>query len=330
MFRVRGCSEHTVRNMRIIFLGTPEFSVPSLKALHEAGHEIVLVLTRPDARRGRGRRLILSAVKVAALEMGLGVYQPASVNRPDAVQRLRAAEPELGVVVAYGEMLSADLLTVPPAGFLNLHASLLPRYRGAAPVNWALIRGETQSGVSIVRMTPGLDAGPILAQCSTAIQADETAGELHNRLSELGAAVLADVVGSVSRGEVIPEQPQDPRAVSKAPKLTKKDGRVNWRLPASELRNLVRGLTPWPGAACRFTGQDRSEEVILLEVAVRPEGEARLEPGMVLSADDRGGIVVQAGQGAVEILRLKPASGRAMSGAEYVRGRRVRPGDRFA
>ena len=315
--------------MRILFMGTPEFSVPPLEALHNGGHGIVLVATRPDRRRGRGRRSAEPPVKTAALQMGLPVYQPPSVNEPSAVEWLRATRPELGIVVAYGELLSSEVLSVPRHGFLNLHASLLPKYRGAAAINWALIRGEKETGVTIQRMSLGLDAGAIVTQKSITIGDDDTAGDLHDRLCECGSALLLEVVDRLSRGDVLPERPQDPAAVSYAPKLTKKDGRVNWRQPANQLRNRVRGLTPWPGAFCRFIGQGKSEDVILLRVALGPKGKGTAPPGTVLSEEDREGIVVQTGEGTVIIGKLKPASGRAMTAADFMHGHRVLPGDRF-
>ncbi len=315
--------------MRILFFGTPEFAVPPLEAVQGAGHRVVLVVTRPDARRGRGRRPSPPPVKKAALRMGLELCQPRSLAGASCLERLRAADAELGVVVAYGAMLGREVLSVPQQGFLNLHASLLPKYRGAAPINWALIRGEEESGVTVLRMTPELDAGPILAQRRLAIGENETAGDLHDRLSAAGSALLVEVLNRLSTGQQVPERSQDPEGVSCAPKLTKKDGRIDWRRPAGELRNRVRGLTPWPGATTRFVGAERTEEVILLDVAAEPQADAGAQPGTVLGAGDEQGIVVQSGRGAVIIERLKPASGRAMSSADFLHGRRVRPGDRF-
>ena len=315
--------------MRIVFLGTPDFSVPPLEALHGSGHDIVLVVSRPDMRRGRGRRPAPTPVKAAALRMGLPVYQPPTVNEPGAVERLCGVRPEIGVVVAYGEVLKREVLSVPREGFLNLHASLLPKYRGAAPINWAIMRGEKETGVTVQRMTRELDAGAILAQQSVVIGKDDTAGDLHDSLCERGAELMLDVVQRLSRGEALQERTQEPAEVSYAPKLTKKDGRIEWHQTAAQLRNRVRGLTPWPGAFCCFVGQDRTEDVIVLHVALGPEGEGTVAPGTVLSADDREGIVVQTGQGTVIIEKLKPASGRAMTAADFVHGHAVGPGDRF-
>ena len=316
--------------MRIAFFGTPEFSVPTLEALDGAGHAVVLVVTRPDARRGRGRKLAPPAVKAAALRAGLSVFQPHRANQLAAVERLRSAAPELGVVVAYGGLLSGEVLSVPTHGFLNVHASLLPKYRGAAPINWAVMCGEKESGVTIIRMVPELDAGPILAQRSVPIGDDETAGELHDRLCGLGSELLLDVVSRISSGERPPERRQDASAASYAPRLTKKDARTDWNRPAGQIRNRVRGLTPWPGAVCRFLARGGAQDVILLRVAEGVEVRAARDVGEILRADEHEGIVVQAGQGEVIIQMLKPASGRAMTAADFIHGRRVRAGDRFA
>ena len=315
--------------MRVLFLGTPEFSVPPLRAIREAGHEVALVVTRPDAAQGRGRQPAEPAVKSAARSMGLTVYQPRSVNRTEAAERLRAASADVGVVVAYGQILKPRVLLTARGGFLNLHASLLPKYRGAAPINWANIHGERETGVTVQRVTPDLDAGPVLAQRRVAVGADETAGELHDRLCEAGSALLVEVLGVMARGENVPALAQDASAVSWAPKLTKEDGRLDWRLGADEIRNRVRGLTPWPGATCCFVGGKRAVDVTLLRAAVGPAAGPDAPPGAVVGIGPREEIIVRAGRGSVIIEKLKPASGRAMDAADFVHGHRVRPGDRF-
>jgi len=315
--------------MRILFMGTPELAVPSLRAVHGAGHEVVLVVTRPDARRGRGQRVSVPPVKRAALELGLELYQPPSVNLRESVEQLRAARPDVGVVVAYGEILRPGVIGVASRGFINVHASLLPKYRGAAPVNWALIRGEAQTGVTVQRMVAELDAGPILAQRSIAIGPEDTAGDLHDRLALAGADLLVEVLAKLEGHGHLAERPQDVSAVTHAPKLTRADSRIDWRWTAIEVHNRVRGLTPWPGAVTRFVSPARGEHVVLLRVAMAADAGQSAAPGTILRADDQGGIVVQCGCGAVIIKHLKPASGRAMSGADFAHGRHVRPGDRF-
>ena len=317
--------------MELLFFGSPAFAVPSLRALHEAGHRFQTVVTQPDRPRGRSGRPAPTAVKQAALEFGLSVFQPASANAPEAVEALRGQGAELGVVVAYGEILKASLLCVPRRGFINLHASLLPKYRGAAPVNWALIHGEATSGVTLIRMSPRMDAGPILAQREVAVGEDETAGELAERLAVIGAEVLVAVVDRLAAGEDVPGRPQAEASASSAPKLTKENGRMDWSLSAAEIRNRVRGLTPWPGAYSELKCEGRLHRVTLLQVEALAESEpapAR-EPGMVVRADDAEGVVVRAGVGLVRINRLKPAGRQAMQAADFIHGCRLRPGDRF-
>jgi methionyl-tRNA formyltransferase len=317
--------------MKLVFLGSPAFAVPSLRALHEAGQEVALVLTRPDRPRGRGRKPGPTAVKRAALELDVEVYQPASANAPDAVRAIAAKGPELGVVVAYGQILSPELLGAVTGGFLNLHASLLPLHRGAAPVNWALIRGDEVTGVTVIRMEPELDAGPILAQREVPIRPDETAGELADRLAEIGAETLADVVDRLASGDEVRERPQTGEPGPPARKLTKQDGRLDWSLAAEDLRNRVRGLTPWPGAYCEVIGDDGAQRVTLLRVSVAEDDAApgAEEPGTVLRTG-ADGIVAQAGDGLLRVEELKPAGARAMSAADFVNGYHVAPGNRFA
>jgi len=317
--------------LRILFAGTPEFALPSLERLHASGHDVVLVLTRPDARRGRGLHAAAPPVKEAALQLGLEVYQPQSINLPEALERAAEAAPNLGVVVAYGEILGRRALAVPPGGCLNVHASLLPKYRGAAPINWALIRGEKETGVTVQRMAPRMDAGPVLAQRSAPIGAEETAGELHDRLSLLAAEALVEVVDALADGTAPQPRPQDPALATLAPKLTAADRRIDWSLPAERIHNLVRGLAPHPGALARFTGARRAPEAVtVLRAWPALAGDHPAQPvGTVIEADERSGIVVQAGDGAVALLRLKPASGKEMDAGDFIHGRRVESGDLF-
>jgi len=313
--------------MRLLFLGSPDFAVPALRALHEAGHGIACVVTRPDRRRGRHGRVAATPVKTAAAELGLTVYQPETVNSADAAARLATCRAELGVTVAFGEILAPRALAAAPRGFLNVHASLLPDYRGAAPINWAVIRGETATGVSIIRMTPTLDTGPVLARRKIDIAPEETAGELSARLSVLGAEALCDVVSRLAAGQTVEEQPQVADGGFFARKLRKEDGRLDWSRPAREVVDRVRGLTPWPGAYCEFRSADRSRRVTLL-AAGTADGTGSGRPGEIVEAG-REGLVVRAGDGAVRILRLKPAGSRAMDAGDFVRGYRVQPGDLF-
>jgi len=315
--------------VKLLFFGSPQFAVPSLRALHGEGHRIEAVVTQPDRPRGRSGRPAPTPVKRAALELGLDVHQPPSANDADAVGALREAGAELGVVVAYGEILTAELLAVTARGFINAHASLLPDYRGAAPVNWAVIRGEEVTGVSVIRMEPQLDAGPVLATRRVSIGEDETAGELHDRLAPLAAEALTEVVGRMDAGEDIAGRPQPERTGFFARKLTKQDGRLDWSLPAAQLRDRVRGLTPWPGAFSELNTAGDRARATLLRVETAETDAARGEPGTVLRADDAEGLLVQAGRGAVRIRELRPAGGRAMTARDFIHGHRVEPGDRF-
>ncbi len=315
--------------MNIVFLGTPDFSVPSLRALHSEGHEISLVITRPDKPRGRGRKPSPPAVKRAALELGLDVYQPESVNHPEARDRIQQTGAELGIVVAYGEILPPELLEAPPRGFLNLHASLLPKYRGAAPIHWAIIRGEKQTGITIQRIMPELDSGPILQQRTVDIGSETTVGELHDQLARLGAEELSEVVNQLDAGHGIEERAQDDQKATRAPKLKKSDGEINWYQTATQIERFVRGVTPWPGAQTTLQESNKSENVILTSVkAIHPDGEDE-EPGTVITANTDDGLRVQTGDGAVIIERIKPANSREMDAADFLNGYRVDSGDRF-
>jgi len=314
--------------MRLAFLGSPAFAVPTLRALHGAGHEVRVVVTRPDRPRGRGRRPAPTAVKQAAEQLGLPLLQPQSVNRTEAVEALGGSGAEMGVVVAYGAILRPALLSALPRGFLNLHASLLPDYRGAAPIQWALMCGETETGVTVIRMEPELDAGPVLAARRVTIGARETAGELHDRLAREGAELMTDVVNRLWAGEDVPGRPQPAGGGVFARALTKRDGWLDWSATARDVCNRVRGLTPWPGACARFQGRGRERRVTILRAEPDPAARPEAEPGTVLEAGDQA-ILVQAGRGAVRVEELKPAGGRAMSAGDFVHGYHVGPGDRF-
>jgi methionyl-tRNA formyltransferase len=314
--------------MKLIFFGSPDFAVPSLRGLHAAGHAILLVVTRPDRPRGRSRQPQPTEVKDAACELGLPVYQPRRAGEPEAVERVRSAGADLAVVVAYGEILTPEMLAAPGGGFINVHASLLPDYRGAAPINWAIIRGESQTGVTVQRVVPALDMGAVLAQRQVDIGADETAGELSDRLAVLGAEAVVDVVGRLAAGEAVPETEQGGGNGFVARRLRKSDGRIDWTLSPEQMRNRIRGLSPWPGAFCQFRGRGRTERVTVMRADAVPAGPEAAEPGEVLQAGDDG-ITVKAGDGCLRILELQPAGKRPMAAADFVRGRRVRAGDMF-
>ena len=316
--------------MRIVFMGTPGFACPALEALRRAGHEVVLVVTKPDKPRGRSDKPVPPEVKRVALSHGLPLLQPEEVNAPEVLEKMREARPDIIVTAAFGQKIGRELLAIPKMGGVNVHPSLLPMYRGAAPISWAIIRGETETGVTIFKMAERLDAGEIISQVATPIRPDETAGELTERLAGLGADLLVKTLEAIAAGRAS-YRPQDPQAATRAPMLKKEDGAVDWTRPAAELHNFVRGMTPWPGAYTfrAMEGGAQPLRVALLAAAATPGDPAPgVAPGTVVGVD-KTGIAVMTGQGVLQILRLKPAGGRELSAEEYVRGHSTKPGDKF-
>ncbi len=316
--------------MRIVFAGSGTFGLPTLRALVDGGQDVVLVVTQPDRPAGRGRAVRMGPVKRFARERGIEVFQPEDVNTRASVGRVRAAGPDLLLVVAYGQILGGDLLRVPTYGAINLHGSLLPKYRGAAPINWAIIRGETETGLSVIAMTEEMDAGDILGQRPTAIGPDETAGHLHDRLAHLGARLVTEVVREIPLDEV-ERRRQNPTQATLAPRLRKSDGRVDWRRNAQDVYNHLRGVTPWPGA---FTflppsgGKKRPLRLVIDRAALSPAAARRGRPGEVLAAGAEG-IDVACDRGEVRLLELTPAGKRGMTAGEFLNGHPLGPGDRF-
>ncbi len=306
--------------MRLVFMGTPDFAVPSLRRLAESGHTLAGVVTRPDRPRGRGQRLAPPPVKVAAQGLGVPVLQPASLRDANFLARLRGLEADLFAVVAFA-ILPKAVLQIPKLGSVNVHPSLLPKYRGAAPINWAIIRGEEETGVTVFRLSLRVDAGDMLLQRRVPIGPDETAGELYERLKVLGADLLLEAVDVLAKGEVRPV-PQPKEGVTRAPRLEKKDGRINWTAEAGAIRNLIRGTNPFPGAFTQWKGKD-----LKVHRAVVVEGSGA--PGEVVRSDGKEGLVVAAGGGALALLEVQPAGRGRMSGAELVRGYRVGVGERL-
>ncbi len=299
--------------MRLVFMGTPHFSVLPLRALAKAGHDIAGVVTRIDKRAGRGRAMAPPPVKIAALEMGLDVYQPKRVRDPEAVQNLLRLAPEVIVVAAYGQILQKEILTFPKYGCINIHASLLPLYRGAAPINWAIIRGETETGDTIMQMDEGMDTGAILLQETVPVDPKDTAGTLADKLSTLGAKLITAALPLIEAGEITPKQ-QDGSKATLAPLLKKEDGLINWTLSASEIHNRVRGLTPWPGA---YTFLHGTMVKILETEILRGSG----EPGGIYWGA-QGTLDVGTGNGLLHIIRVQPAGKKPMDAADFLRGYR--------
>jgi methionyl-tRNA formyltransferase len=265
--------------MRLIYLGTPAFAVPTLEGIVKAGHLVLSVLTQPDRPRGRGQQLAQSPVKEAALRLGLPVYQPERVRRPEALEHLRTLAADAMVVVGYGQIIPQSIIDLVPAGIINVHASRLPKYRGAAPIQWSIVNGETRTGVTTMRIDAGLDTGDMLLKAETEIGPDENAVELGSRLSVMGAALLVQTLDELAA--IVPQK-QDGAQASYAPILTKEDGSIDWNWPAETIHNRVRGLQPWPGAYTVFRGQrlylwkTRIDAGRLILVEVQLEGRKRM------------------------------------------------------
>jgi methionyl-tRNA formyltransferase len=309
--------------MRIVFMGTPDFAVPSLRKLHETGHEVVLVVTQPDRPAGRGRALRSPPVKDAATALGLPLEQHETVNTDEFVEHLRTLAPDAIVVAAFGQILREDILDCPPKGAINVHASVLPRFRGVAPINWVIMTGERETGVTTMFMAKKVDAGEIILTRKTPIGDMETAGELYDRLAVLGADLLIETLELVDAGAA-PRAAQDPSGVTYARKLRKSDGEVDWSGDAGRVYDRVRGTTPWPGAFTWYRGK-----VLRVLTAARGESSGtRGEPGEILTLDDERGIEVATGVGSVWLTRLRPSGKGAMDAASFVRGYRPEVGTR--
>jgi len=309
--------------MRIVFMGTPEFAVPSLRKLSEAGHEVVLVVTQPDRPAGRGRVLRSPPVKDAAVALGLPLEQHETVNTDAFVARLQALSPDVIVVAAFGQILREDILECPALGAINVHASLLPRFRGVAPINWVIMTGETETGVTTMFMAKKVDAGEIILTRKIPIGDNETAGELYDRLAALGADLLIETLELVDACTA-PRIAQDPGKVTYARRLRKSDGEVDWSGDASRVHDHVRGTTPWPGAFTWYRGK----VLRVLEAARGEDSGRRGEPGEILTLDAERGIEVAVGGGSVWLVRLKPEGKGAMDAASFVRGYRPEVGTR--
>lgn len=297
--------------MRIVFMGTPDFAVPSLEALLMRGHEIAAVYTQPDKPKGRGHKLLPPPVKALALERGIPVYQPATLRTEEAAETLRALKPELIAVAAYGKLLPPAVLAIPPRGCINVHGSLLPKYRGAAPIQWAVLNGDKITGVTIMQMADGIDTGDMLAKAETPIGEDETAGELFDRLMVLGAELLVDTIDKL---DTITPQPQNDAEAIHAPMIRKEMGAIDWTQPAERVHDLVRGLNPWPSAF--FTIEGKRMKLHRTKVVV-----GKGEPGEI--AVIGGEMAVCCGENAVQLMEIQPENGKRMRGSDYLRGHAI-------
>jgi methionyl-tRNA formyltransferase len=307
--------------LRIVFFGTPAFAVPTLDALLASPHSVVAVVTQPDRPRGRGHKIEDAPVKAHALAASIPVLQPDRLKDPQFVAALRGLGADVGVVAAYGRILTDDVLAAPRLGMLNVHASLLPKYRGAAPVHRAVMAGESRTGVTIMRVVKALDAGPMLAAAPRPIASDETSDAVERDLARLGAALLVASLDAVAAGRAV-ETPQDESAATYAPRLTKDDAIVDWSRPAVAIHDQIRGLHPWPHAASVVRGR----RLILLRSS--PTAAAAPSPGAVLEAHgDR--LIVGTGAGALALLQVQPEGKRPMNAREFLAGRPLSVGDRF-
>ena len=307
--------------MRIVFMGTPEFAVPSLKALLDAGYGVVGVFTQPDRPVGRGHKLAACPVKKLAVERGVPVYQFERLRNEEGLACLRALAPDIVVTAAFGQILSQALLDVPKMGTVNVHASLLPAYRGAAPINWCILNGETRTGVTTMLTDAGVDTGAMLLRRETDIGETETAAELSVRLSQLGAELLIETLKGYIAGEIAPT-PQDERLASRQPMLKKEMGLIDWTRSAKEIACQARGLDPWPSAYTDYLGG-----TLKIYRACPVEGEG--DPGTVLRSSAKEGLFVACGEGALEVLEMQAPGGKRMSARAYLAGKKIEPGTRF-
>lgn len=311
--------------MRIVFMGTPEFAVPSLNALYDSGHEIIAVITQPDRPRGRGQKLGFSPVKEAALALGLNIYQPHKVREQGFVEMLKDLSPELIVVVAFGQILPEDILKIPPYGCINVHASLLPAYRGPAPIHWAIMNGEKVTGITTMLMDTGLDTGDMLLKEEVAISPDMTTGELHDLLAQVGARLLVKTVELWEKKEITPVS-QKGMAFSYAPLLKKEHELIHWGKSAETVVNQIRGLEPWPGAYTMY-----NKGVLKIRGAkIYQQTEQKAQPGTVLHIVKDQGFVVQAGMGSVLVTKVQPFGKQTMGAASFCHGYHLEVGYVFS
>ncbi|HWQ43438.1 MAG TPA: methionyl-tRNA formyltransferase [Desulfosporosinus sp.] len=319
--------------MRLVFMGTPDFSVPVLRALVSGGHEVVGVFTQPDRRAGRGKNLKPSPVKVAAEELGLPVFQPEKIKTAEGIQQLRALAPDSIIVVAYGQILSRDILQLPSKGCINVHASLLPAYRGAAPIHWAVMSGELRTGVTTMLMDEGLDTGDMLLKQEILISKDATTGEIHNELAALGGKLIIDTLDELEGGRLIPT-PQTGES-NYAALLKREHESLDWSSRAVDLHNQIRGLNPWPGAFATFRGENlkiwRSSPFLQTDNPSEIEmfsQETMAEPGQIIEVLGEG-LLVQTGEGVLRILEVQPAGKRPMSARDFFNGRHGQIGEKL-
>ena len=295
-------------------MGTPDFAVPSLKALIENGYDVVGVFCQPDRPKGRGHKLAACPVKETAVAAGIPVFQPERIKREEGVAALKSLAPDLCVTAAFGQLLSQEILDIPPLGTINVHSSLLPKHRGSAPINWSIIKGDQVTGVTTMFTDKGMDTGDILLMCETPIGEKENAGELSDRLAVMGAALLIDTIRQLEAGTLV-RTPQNHDEATYEPKMDKELGRIDWSRNAQEIDWLVRGATPWPGAFTTLSDQT----IKVFEVSMKA-GEPSGEPGMIVSADAKNGLVVSCGDCDMELKQIQMPGAKRMNARDYLRG----------
>ncbi|MEM7009674.1 MAG: methionyl-tRNA formyltransferase [Thermodesulfobacteriota bacterium] len=303
--------------MRVVFMGTPEFAVASLKALIESEDDVVAVVAQPDRPKGRGHHISEPPTKVLAMEHNITVLQPEKIKNQEFYDQLQYFNPDLICVTAYGKILSKEILDLPPHGCINVHASLLPKYRGAAPINWALVRGETITGITTMLMDEGMDTGDMLLKKELEIADEDDAGVISKRLSEMGGALLIETIAQLKQGKLTPQK-QDGSQATYAPMLKKSDGEIDWTKPALELHNLIRGMNPWPGTFTHFSG--KSLKIFKSQVS---QGQAK--PGEVLESSTNY-LTVATGDGALDILELQIEGGKRLDAKSFLTGRKIPKG----
>jgi methionyl-tRNA formyltransferase len=305
--------------MRIVFMGTPEFAVPTLEKIVESGHEIVAVFAQPDRPKGRGQQLSISPVKEAALQHGLRIEQPQRIRRPEVIDQLAAMRVDCMVVVGYGQIIPQTIIDLPPLGIINVHASLLPKYRGAAPVQWAIARGETRTGVTTMKIDAGLDTGDMLMKWETDIAPEENAVELGGRLAAAGALLLVETLRALQSGAIIPV-PQDNSEATLAPIIKKEDGQIDWSWSARDVVNRSRGFVPWPGTYTRFRGRH-------FNIWRARTSAEQLEPGSLARAGKR--VLAGTGEGSVELLEVQMEGKKRVDAGAFWNGYQVKEGERL-
>ena len=309
--------------MRVIFMGTPDFATGTLEEIVLAGHEVVGVVTQPDKPKGRGKTLMPTPVKEVAMKYNLPVYQPKKVREPEFVEVLRGLKPDVMVVAAFGQIISKEILEMPKYGCINVHASLLPAYRGAAPIQWAVINGDKESGVTIMQMDEGIDTGDMIEKVVVPIAEDETGGSLFDKLSQAGAKLCVKVLQDLEDGKEVREKQPEESTTPYARMIDKKMGSIDWEKPAKEIEQLIRGLNPWPSAYTRLQG--KTLKIWKAEVLLEHSQEA---PGQITEVT-KDSIVVQTGQGRLKILELQLEGKKRMDAASFLRGYALKEGESF-